>query len=554
MNQNQEMADLLFGQNKYTRDEVLKMYPRRDKNTVVTRFAPSPTGFLHIGGVYTALINRKFASQNNGVFILRIEDTDKKREVKGSKEIILNVFDRFGISVDEGVCLNSEKGKYGPYVQSNRVEIYHAMAKYLVQKGMAYPCFCTEDELNEIRSKQIALKKDPGYYGEFAKYRNITVDEAKKHLANNEPYVLRFRVSDDAPERVVITDLIKGCIEMENNRNDFVLLKEDGVPTYHFAHACDDYLMGTTNVIRSDEWVASLPIHMALFDALEFEMPQYAHVSPIMKLDGESKRKLSKRKDPESSAEYYLEKGYPIRAIYVYLYTLINSNFEEWYTNHFDADLDDFLFSYDSMSTSGALYDLEKLNNISSEIIYSTSPEENAKNAILWAKEFSNDTYNLMVNDEEFVLRLMKTQGPKSSEHRKDLYCYSNFLDVFGIFYDEIYNKNDDTYINAILENIKKEEFDEVFNAFINFFQEQKIGSNKTLKDLSNELNYTNAKKFNNNPGVYRGIVFQFYKALRIALTHKESGISMEDVILCLGYDKVIERLTRTINDFHKNN
>ena len=355
-----KLANLLFKHVNLTKEDLLNKFPKRDKNTVVTRFAPSPTGLLHIGGVYTSLIDRKIATQNNGVFFLRIEDTDKKREVANSKEIIVNVFNRFGIKIDEGVIgENKQIGEYGSYIQSERVWIYHILAKYLVQKGYAYPCFCTEDELNQIREQQSLAKESPGYYGKWAKYRDCNLETIEQLLNDKKPYVLRFRVPENAKARVGITDLIKGEIEMDNNQNDFVLLKEDGIPTYHFAHACDDHLMGTTHLFRGDEWVSSLPIHLQLFEALEFPLPNFGHVAPVMKLDGESRRKLSKRKDPESSAEYYLQEGYPIKALYVYLYTLINSNFEEWYLANPDKDIDEFKFTYEAMSTTVALYDLD---------------------------------------------------------------------------------------------------------------------------------------------------------------------------------------------------
>lgn len=543
-----ELAELLFPNVCLTKGDLQNKYPVRDKNTVVTRFAPSPTGFLHIGGVYTSLIDRKMAHQRNGIFMLRIEDTDKKREVAGSKEIILNVFDKLGMSIDEGVVSpTEEKGQYGPYVQSKREEIYHVLAKELVEKGFAYPCFCTESELEEIRQLQSENKAMPGYYREYAKYRDASVDTIKKLLAEGKSYVLRFRVPDDIPGRVGINDLIKGEIDMENNYNDFVLLKNDGIPTYHFAHACDDYLMGTTEVIRGDEWIASLPIHIQLFEALGFNLPKYAHVAPVMKQDGDSRRKLSKRKDPESSAEYYLEQGYPVKALFVYLYTLINSNFEEWYLENKEKDIDEFEFKYENMGVSGPLYDLDKLNNISSEIIYETPIEENVKNLKQWAQEFSLETYERIIANEELVYQFFKTQGPESNEHRKDLSHYSMFMQVFGIFYADIFDQMNEDYKVLLEENIPTVEQNEIIQAFIQYFEEVKNGSEKTLKELSKELNYTDKKKFAKNPEQYRGIMTSFYHGLRILLTHKDSGISMDDVVAVLGYDEVIRRLKKAL-------
>ncbi len=541
------LANLLFPNINKTKKDLYIQFPRRKEGTVVTRLAPSPTGFLHIGGVYTALINRKIASQNNGVFMLRIEDTDKKREVDGSIDIICKVFNKFQIEINEGVISpNKQKGNYGSYIQSERVEIYHTLAKYLVEQGYAYPCFCTEEELEEIRNKQTELKVMPGYYGEYAKYRDITYLEAKKLISEGKEYVLRFKVPVNSPARVGINDLIKGDIEMENNFNDFVLLKTDGIPTYHFAHACDDFLMGTTHVIRGDEWVSSLPIHIQLFQSLGFELPKYGHVAPVMKQDGESRRKLSKRKDPESSAEYYLEKGYPIKALYVYLYTLINSNFEEWYLANPDKDINEFEITFENMGVSGPLYDLEKLNSISSEIIYNTSLEDNVANLLSWAKEFDIELYERFKDNIEFVKQIFKTQGPNSAEHRKDLVNYSEFMNTFGFLYNDYFEK-DTEYKESLYENVNKEELPEIINAFVNYFTEVKNGSEKTIKDLSKELNYTDKKKYMKDPSLYRGVITQFYHALRIMVTHKTSGISMDDVILVLGYDEVINRIKNSL-------
>lgn len=543
-----KLSELLFPNLKFNKDDVLKKYPRRDSGVVCTRLAPSPTGFLHIGGVYTALINKKIAKQNNGVFMLRIEDTDKKREVDGAIDIICNVFKRLGIEINEGVVSQgNEIGNYGPYVQSHRVDIYHAFAAFLVDKGLAYPCFCTEEELNEIREQQQALKLSPGYYGEFAKYRNTPYDEVKKLIEEGREYVLRFKVPEDEPKRILVHDLIKGDIEMENNFNDFVLLKADGVPTYHFAHAIDDYLMGTTHVIRGDEWVSSLPIHVELFKYLEFKMPQYAHVAPVMKQEGESRRKLSKRKDPESNAMYYIEHGYPIKALYVYLYTLINSNFEEWYLENKGKDIDEFEFKFENMGVSGPLYDLEKLDSISKEIIYETSVEDNISNLLNWAKEFNKEEYERYNSNLDFVKKIFETQGENSLEHRKDLASYSKFMDEFGFLYTDHFLNDNIDYKSMLEENVDSKNINMLKEAYIKYFSELKDGSEKTLKELSKELGYTDKKKFMKNPEAYTGIITEFYHALRIMVTHKTQGISMDDICNVLGYDEVIRRIKESL-------
>lgn len=540
----QELADLLFPEVKETREDILAKYPRRPEGTVVTRMAPSPTGFLHIGGVYTALINRKIASQNNGVFILRIEDTDKKREVPGSRKIICDIFNKIGLKIDEGVMSETEEtGAYGPYVQSNRVSIYHVLAKYLVEQGYAYPCFATEEELEALRQKQEANKEMTGYYGEYAVWRDRPIEDIKAMLDKKAPYVLRFRVNESTPKRVHVKDLIKGDLDMDNNFNDFVLLKTDGIPTYHFAHACDDYLMGTTYVLRGDEWIASLPIHVELFNALGFTIPQYGHVAPVMKNDEGSRRKLSKRKDPESNAEFYLEHGYPAKALFVYLLTLINSNFEEWYTANKDKDLSEFEVKFENMGVSGPLYDLAKLDNISSEIIYSKTASENETNLLAWAHEYNKDLEARFNDNIELVKKIFATQGFESNEHRKDLVNYSSFMDAFGYFFNDIFANQPENLREQILTNVKEEDLTEVVDGLINYFKDKQNGSEKTFKELGEELKYTDKKHYKANPEAYRGMIMHLYHILNLALTHKENCMSSDDIISVLGYDEVIRRL-----------
>ena len=537
-----KLVNAIFPNLKYSRDEILNKYKRRD-NLTVTRLAPSPTGFMHIGGVYTAMINERIAHQNNGVFMLRIEDTDKKREQEGAIETICEVFKRLDLNPDEGVISkDNEVGEYGPYIQSDRVDIYHAFAADLIERGLAYPCFATEDELNEIRLKQQYLKQTPGYYGEYAIYRSYPTDEAIKRIEAGEEFVLRFRVPDDEPQRVSIHDLIKGDIEMDNNFNDFVLLKSDLVPTYHFAHAIDDYLMGTTVVIRGDEWVASLPIHIQLFKYLEFKRPDYAHVAPVMKMDGESRRKLSKRKDPEANAMFYIEKGYPVKAIYTYLYTLINSNFEEWYLANPDKDIKEFNFTYENMGIDGPLFDLAKLDNISREIIYNTDCDTNVKNLLSWAYEFDSVLYDRLTANLEFVTAIFKTQGPSSAERRKDLVNYSSFINEFGFLYRDIFEANGVSK-ELLIENVKEENIEFLRAAYLNYFNELRNGSEKTMKDLAKELGYTDKKKYTKNPEAYKGMFPEFYHFLRILVTGKTEGISMDEVIKVIGLDEVERRV-----------
>lgn len=538
-----ELADLLFPNVSETREDIMNKYPRRD-NTIITRMAPSPTGFLHIGGVYTALINRRIASQNNGIFILRIEDTDKKREVLGSRKIICDIFNRIGLKIDEGVVSETEEiGAYGPYVQSERVSIYHALAKFLVEKGYAYPCFASEEELAKLRETQEANKEMTGYYGKYAIWRDKPIEEIKKAISEGKPYVLRFRVNENTPKRVSVEDVIKGPLDMDNNFNDFVLLKTDGIPTYHFAHACDDFLMGTTYVLRGDEWISSLPIHIELFNALEFKAPIYGHVAPVMKNDNGSRRKLSKRKDPESNASFYLEKGYPSSSLFVYLLTLINSNFEEWYDQNPDKDIFDFEVKFENMGVSGPLYDLAKLDNISSQIIYKKTASENEENLLAWAKEFDHDLYVRFNENIDLVKKIFATQGFESKEHRKDLVNYSSFMDSFGYFFNDVFDKPVEGLREKILENVKESDLEEVVDGLIKYFKDLQNGNIKTMKELGETLLYTDKKHYKANPEAYRGMIMNLYHILNLALTHKENCMSSDDIVSVLGYDEVIRRL-----------
>jgi glutamyl-tRNA synthetase len=476
--------------------------------------------------------------------MLRIEDTDKKREVPGSRKIICDIFNRIGLKIDEGVISETEEiGAYGPYVQSQRVHIYHVLAKYLVEQGYAYPCFATEEELAQLRDKQEANKEMTGYYGQYAVWRDRSIEDIKAMLDKKCPYVLRFRVPEDAPKRIEVIDVIKAKLDMDNNFNDFVLLKTDGIPTYHFAHACDDYLMGTTYVLRGDEWVASLPIHVELFNALGFKLPQYGHVAPVMKNDEGSRRKLSKRKDPESNAEFYLEKGYPAKALFVYLLTLINSNFEEWYTANKDKDLSEFEVKFENMGVSGPLYDLAKLDNISAEIIYDKTASENEKNLLDWAHEFNPELEERFKNNLELVKKIFATQGFESKEHRKDLVNYSSFMDSFGYFFNDIFSEVPENLHEKILENVKEEDLSEVVDGLIEYFNQKRNGSEETMKDLGNKLRYTDKKHYKADPDSYRGMIMHLYHILNLALTHQENCMSSDDIVSVLGYDEVIRRL-----------
>ena len=414
MDSNKQMADLLFKNITKTPDDYEQMYPKRnlEEGAVVTRFAPSPTGFLHFGGLFAAFIGKTATKSTNGVFYLRIEDTDKKREVENGVSLIVKGLNDFGIEIDEGMLSETdEKGAYGPYTQSKRKDIYQAYVKSLVEQGLAYPCFMTEEELATIREKQESEKLLPGVYGEFAKYRDITVEEAQKRIENGDEYVVRLKSPGKEDKRIKFKDVIKGEIEMPENILDVVLLKKDGTPTYHFAHVVDDHLMRTTHVIRGDEWISSVPIHLQLFWLCGLKPPKYAHISPIMKEENGGKRKLSKRKDPEAAVSYYSEVGYPKGAIWEYLMTLANSNYEDWRLANPNEDIDNFKFSFSKMSKAGALFDMVKLADVSKNYICRLSAEEVYEMVTDWAKENNKKLYKLLVDDEEYAIKPMNCPG-----------------------------------------------------------------------------------------------------------------------------------------------
>ena len=437
----EKLAELIFPNIDKTPQYYIEKYPKRNlkEGAVVCRYAPSPTGFQHIGGVFAALINERLASQTEGVFYLRIEDTDQKREVEGAIEDTIATMHNFGMDFSEGMTgQNTSKGEYGPYRQSERAEIYKTFAKDLLLKGLVYPCFCTPEELAELREKQVANKITPGYYGEYAKFRNITEEEAIERINNGESYILRLKSPGNIENRVEFNDLIKGDISFPENNQDVVIIKGDGLPTYHFAHAIDDYLMRTTHVIRGEEWLSSLPIHVQLFDVLGFERPQYAHIPTIMKQEGGSKRKLSKRKDAEAAVSYYKEVGYPTVCVIEYLLNIVNSTYEEWRAENPTADYHEFNVQLEKMSKSGALFDLVKLNDVSKDVIARMPAGEVYAQYTAWAKEFDKEMYELVTSNESMAKEVFNIdkEGPKP---RKDFAKWDEVKDKIFYFFDELF-------------------------------------------------------------------------------------------------------------------
>lgn len=548
----EKLAELIFPDVDKTPEYYFEKYPKRNlKNgAVVTRYAPSPTGFQHIGGVFAALINERLANQSKGIFYLRIEDTDQKREVNGAIEDTIKTMHKFGMDFNEGMTgEHSEKGSYGPYKQSERSEIYKTFAKDLLKKGLAYPCFCTPEELNELREKQIAEKITPGYYGEYAKYRSLSPDEAIKKITDGESYIIRFKSPGNPEKRVEFHDLIKGNTSFPENNQDIVIIKGDGLPTYHLAHVIDDALMHTTHVIRGEEWLSSLPIHVQLFDVLELERPEYAHIPTIMKMDGGSKRKLSKRKDAESAVSYYDEEGYPVVSVIEYLLNIVNSSFEEWRSKNQNADYHDFKISLDKMSKSGALFDLVKLNDVSKDVISRIKANEVYNYYVNWAKEYDEEMHNVITKNEEIAKEIFNIdkEGPKP---RKDFAKWNEVKEKIFYFFDELFNK--DTKEN--LELPKNVELDEAKRIIEAYYKAYNFDINKDtwfeeLKAVAIGLGYAiDRKKFKNNPKEFKGMVSDIAGSVRSALAHRNNTPDLYTIMQIMGEDKVRSRFKEFLN------
>ncbi len=544
---NLKLAQLLFPDVTDTVSDLEKRYPKRPipENAIVSRFAPSPTGFLHIGGLFAAFIAERSAHANGGVFYLRIEDTDKKREVENGITGIVKGIKDFGLKIDEGMMSETEEiGEYGPYQQSKRKNIYHVFCKKLVEEGYAYPCFCTAEEIDEIRKTQEKDKLLPGYYGKFAKCRDLSYEEIEEKIKNGESYVIRLKSPGDENRKIVLNDAIKGKIEMPENILDIVLLKTDGIPTYHFAHAVDDHLMRTTHVIRGDEWISSAPIHIQLFELLGFEKPIYAHISPIMKEDAETggKRKLSKRKDPEAAVEYYHEEGYPNGAVLEYLYTIANSNYEEWRRDNPASPMSDFDFQFKHMSKTGALFDLAKLTDISKTYISTLSADEVLKSTLTWAQEYNTDFYNTLSQDRDFAKAIFAIERG-NEKPRKDIAKWSDTVEYTKYFYvrptDLEYPENQAKEdIKAILEKYKS-----VYNP--NDTQEEWFGR---IREMSEELGYAKAPKFyKKDPDSFKGHVGDVSTILRIAVTGRRNTPDLHQILAVLGETEVQNRLDAAI-------
>ena len=544
---NNYLAELLFGEIKTTVQDILDRYPRRSlpEKAAVTRFAPSPTGYMHIGGLYAALISEKLASQSDGVFYLRLEDTDKKREVAHGADEIINSLAGYGIRFDEGAAADGcdENGNYGPYRQSMRREIYQTFAKELVRQGLAYPCFCTAEELDEIRARQESEKADMGYYGEYARCRSLTIEQIEQNIKAGKEYVLRLKSPGTPDGKVVCRDIIRGKIEMPENIMDVVLLKSDGIPTYHYAHVIDDFLMGTTHVIRGDEWISSYPVHDQLFKVSGLPMPAYAHIAPIMKLDGgeNKKRKLSKRKDPEASISFYSKQGFPVKSVLEYLMTIASSGYEEWRMKNPDADMKEFNFKLEKMPVSGALFDMDKLSSVSRDVIAKMSEEELYTAISEWAKD--NDEKlraYISAKPDAFKdsIKLWKYNGKKV---RKDVAKWSDLTEMFPYLYsDEKIAEYD------FDEKLSNEDAAQLLDEYIKAYNhdEDSAAWFDGVKAVGEPLGFCpNIKEYKANPDGYKGSVADACTVLRVAITGKRNSPDLYTIMQLIGKDETISRL-----------
>ena len=538
------LADLLFPglDEEAAIAKIEADYPPRSlpEGAKVTRMSPSPTGFMHLGNLFGAIADERLAHQSGGVFYLRIEDTDQKREVPGAVETILKVFSDYELPFDEGATADGDNGAYGPYRQRQREGIYRAYAKRLVRQGKAYPCFCTEEELAAIREKQAAEKANFGYYGSWAVHRDTPLSEVESRVAAGEPFVLRFRSEGDPGRRTKFTDLVRGTMELPENDQDVVLLKSDGIPTYHFAHVVDDHLMGTTHVVRGEEWLATLPIHIQLFGAMGWKMPKYVHTAQLMKLENGNKRKLSKRKDPELALDFYQRQGYCVAAVKEYLMTLLNSNFEDWRLANPDAPLDKFPFNTKKMGVSGALFDIEKLGDVSKNVISRMSAAEVADRLTAWAREYDPGFCALLERDPAYTEAILSI-GRGGKKPRKDIAVWSGAKEYLSFFFDELF-----TCDGAYPENVSAADAKRILDEYAAIYDpadDSGVWFDR-IKALAERLGYAaNMKDYKQNPSAYRGSVADVSMVLRVAVTGRQNSPDMYEIMRLLGRERVLRRL-----------
>ena len=543
-----DLANIIFPEAKDI-SYYEEKYPRRNlkEGAIVSRFAPSPTGFVHIGGLYQSLIAKKLASQTEGVFFLRIEDTDQKREVENGVTDIVTSLKNFGLEPDEGMTSEiEEKGEYGPYKQSLRKDIYQAYAKYLIEQGKAYPCFCSTEEGEELRKTQEAAKVRPGYYGVWAKCRNVTVEDAIKRIQNGDSYIIRFKSPGREDRKIKHHDVIKGNVTFPENDQDIVIIKADGLPTYHFAHAIDDHLMGTTHVIRGDEWLSSVPLHLQLFHELGFKAPKYAHIAPIMKNDNGNKRKLSKRKDAEAAVSYYDEQGIPKEAVKEYLLNIANSNFENWRKQNKDKTIDEFELQLNKMSVSGALFDMVKLHDVGKTVISGFTAEKVYAEALNWANKYDNELAK-MLEDKEYALKIFGIERG-NKKPRKDIAKWSDVKENIEYMYDDKFYGKDREYPYQVIN--EKEDIAKILEEYIKVYDENDDKQQwfDKIKELAGKLGYASeVKEFKANPDKYKAHVGDVSTVLRVALTSRTNTPDMYEIMKILGKERISKRFEETI-------
>ena len=548
VNGRKELAELLFPNIKETPETMEEKYPIRNlpEGAKVTRLGPSPTGFIHLGNLYGAFVDERLAHQSEGVFFLRIEDTDDKRYVEGAVETIIDSLEFFDIRFDEGAGKTGETGEYGDYTQSHRGDIYACFAKKLVEQGDAYPCFLTEEEIADIRSKQEAAKTNPGIYGEYSPYRDIDFDKAKELLDSGKQYVIRLKSTGNPDQsgpdvkKFSIEDGIRGTLEMPENFQDTVLLKTTGIPTYHFAHVVDDHLMRTTHVVRGEEWLPSLPIHVELFGKLGWELPIYCHTAQLMKLgeDG-NKRKLSKRHDPELSLDYYRKLGYHPAAVREYLLTILNSNFEEWRAENQDADIDAFEFTTEKMSNSGALFDLDKLNDVSKDVMLRIPAKEIIAFLKSWADEFKPEAKTIFA-DEDYLEKIIDL-GRNDAKPRKDLVYAEQILDFISYFFDDLYKPEE-----GFPEEVPSEDVPKILEKYLETYSHSDDQSQwfDKIREIATELGYAaKPKDFKKEPDKYKGHVGHVSTVIRVALMGRSQSPDVHSIQQILGEDRTRNRI-----------
>ena len=545
----QALAELLFPNVTETPEALEARFPQRNlpEGAVVTRMAPSPTGFVHLGNLVQGLTAERMAHLSGGVLFLRVEDTDAKREVPGAVEVLINTLKHYGIQFDEGATIDGDNGDYGPYRQRQRAAIYHVYAKKLVSEGQAYPCFCTEAELSAMREKQEANKETTGYYGKYAMWRDRSMEDIQAQLDAGNPWVLRFKSTGSIENQFKFDDLVKGKLTITENDVDHVLLKSDGIPTYHFAHAVDDHLMRTTHVVRGDEWLPTLPFHIQLFKALGFKLPKYVHIGPLMKMDGTSKRKLSKRKDPELALTFYKAEGFPVKAVYEYIMTILNSNFEDWRRANPDTPAEEFKFSPKKLNPAGSLFDYAKLTDVSKNVISKMDAATVCALLTEWANEFDPDFGAKLSADPDYATAILAI-GRGGKKPRKDLAVWKDAKDYMGFFYDEYLEKPvfDEKFSNATIIDVL-----ERFLTAFDIADDSGVWFDK-VKSITEAIGFTtDMKAYKADPSAFPGTVADVSTFIRLAVTGKTNSPDLYTVMQILGYARTVDRIRNTIDTLY---